>query len=183
MSDTFNWEVNWEVHKYKTDSVDIVRENLIEPYEVFEGKGNLLMYKGASALWQYALGNGTASAGSSLAFFNSSNTRIGVGTSTVAASGTQTDMSTGTFGTPTSSRAYGTMEAGYPLHNDGASGTSSTISFKSIFDSGAANFDWNEWAVLNGTATTSRMLNRKVQYIGTKQVGEVWTFIINITLS
>jgi hypothetical protein len=44
-------------------------------------------------------------------------------------------------------------------------------------------FPWNDCGILIGTVATSRVLNRKVDYIGTKQVGETWEITINITLS
>lgn len=180
MSDSFNWNVEWEVHKYKTDTADDVRQNKIEPYEVLNKKGNLLMYKGASSMWEYMLGNGTTSAGSALAYFNNSNSRIVVGTSTISVSGLQTNLQSGTA---TYSRAIGTMEATYPQHlnvNDAAAGT---VTFKSIYGPGVAEFDWNEWGIFNGTAATSTMLNRKQEYLGIKQGGETWTLLVNIRLS
>lgn len=183
MSESFEWKVNWEINKYKADSIDIVKEQLIEPYEVIQREGNLLLHKGASAMWEYMIGNGTSSSGSSLAFFNNSNAYIGVGTSTATALATQTDLQTGNLGTASPYRAYGTMETGYPLHVDGSNSENAQISFKSIFDGSQAIFDWNEWGILNGTVSTSRVLNRKVDYVGTKQVGETWEFTINITLS
>ena len=70
------------------------------------------------------------------------------------------------------------------IHIAGTNGKGSTSAFlKSIFESAEANFAWNEWGIFNGTVATSRILNRKVDYVGTKQAGETWTFTINITLS
>lgn len=183
MSDSFNWKVNWEINKYKADSISIVREQLIEPYEIIQREGNILLHKGASAMWQFMVGNGTTTANNTLAYFNNANARIGVGTATTAATATQTDLQTGALGSVNAYRAYGTMQPGYPAHSDGSGTSSATISFLSIFESADANFNWNEWGILNGTAATSRVLNRKVDYVGTKQAGETWTFTINITLS
>lgn len=183
MSDSFKWKVNWEINKYKADSIEIVKEQLIEPYEVVKREGNMLMHKGASAIWEYALGNGTPLAGNTLAYFNGANTYIAVGTSTTPATATQTDLATGTLGIANAYRAYGTMQSGFPSHTDGSGSANSQISFKSIFESAEANFSWNEWGIFNGTVATSRILNRKVDYVGTKQVGETWTFTINIILS
>jgi hypothetical protein len=180
MSDSFKWKVNWEVNKYKADSIQIVNEQLIEPYETIKREGNLLLHGGASAMWEFMLGNGTLAAGSSLAFFNGTNSYIAVGTSTAPATASQTNLQAGTAA---SARAYGTMETGYPQHTDGNGSANSQISFKSTFESAVAIFPWNEWAVLNGTANTSRVLNRKVDYIGTKQAGETWEITINIMLS
>jgi hypothetical protein len=183
MSDTFKWNVEWEVNKYKADSIEIVRENLIEPYETVKREGNLLLHGGASAMWEFMLGNGISGGGSALSYFDASNAYIGIGTSILPATASQTDLDTGALGTTDTYRAYGTMEAGYPLHSDGTGSANSTISFKSSFGSVAAVFPWNEWGILNGTVATSRVLNRKVDYIGTKQVGETWEITINITLS
>jgi hypothetical protein len=173
MTDSFMWKVDYKIYKYKTDLA-------YDPYEILEKHGNLLMYKGASAMWEYMLGNGNNTSGNTLAFFNSTNAKIVVGDNSTANAAVQTDLFSSNIST---SRAYGDMDSTFPQHTDGATSANATITFQSTFGSNVANFIWNEWGIFNGTTNTSRMLNRKVEYLGTKNVGEVWTFKINITLS
>jgi hypothetical protein len=67
------------------------------------------------------------------------------------------------------------MEATFPSR----SGT--TVSFKSSFATGEANFAWNEWGIFN-SASGATMLNRKVESLGTKTSG-VWTLQADVTIS
>lgn len=178
MGESIGWEVNWKLYKYNENSIEIVRDELIEPYEVIEGKGNMLMNGGASNIWEYMLGNGTTSAGSALTYFNNARTVIKVGTSTASIDRNQTNLRAGTAGI-----AIGTMEAGFPSHSVGLVEASRSVKFKSIFGGSTANFSWNEWGIFNGTATNSRMLNRKVARLGSKGAGQTWTFEITIKLN
>jgi len=178
MNESIKWEVDWRVYKYKENSVEIVRQGLIEPYEIIEEKGNVLLNGGASSIWECMLGNGISSSGSALTYFNNENARLGVGTSSTPTDRNQTDLQAGTAG-----KAMGTMEAGFPLHSDGNVENSRKVTFKSIFGGSAANFAWNEWGIFNGTAENSRMLNRKVGNLGSKGAGETWTLIIDIKLN
>lgn len=178
MGESIGWEVNWKVYKYKENSVEIVRGGLVEPYQIVEGEGNLLMNLGASNIWEYVIGNGRTAAGSALTYFNNARTVIKVGTSTIAVDRNQTNLQAGTAGI-----AIGTMESGYPAHTDSSLETARTITFRSIFGGTSANFSWNEWGIFNGTAANSRMLNRKVTNLGNKGSGETWTLDINIKLN
>jgi hypothetical protein len=74
------------------------------------------------------------------------------------------------------------MEATYPTHTDGTTSGSATITFRSVFGTGDANFAWQEWGVFNAS-TGGRMLNRKVESLGTKSSAATWTFTVTITLS
>jgi hypothetical protein len=183
MDESFGWKVEWEISKYKADSIEIVQDQMIEPYEVLKEKGNLLLHQGAAAMWQFMLGNGSAGTDAYLSYYDATNSRIAVGTSTAAVAASQVDLQGGQIGSADVYRAYGTMQPGYPQHTDGTATANSTVEFVSVFESAEANFDWNEWGITNGTASTSRVLNRKTTYMGTKQPGETWTFIIRITLS
>jgi hypothetical protein len=180
MSDSFKWNVKWEVRKYNSGSVEDVVQNKVEPYDIVKREGNLLTYEGAGAIWEYMLGNGTPTAGSSLAYFNNANSYIAVGTSTTNAAATQTDLQSGSG---TASRVYGPMDSTYPSHTNSTAGTAATITFQSTFGAGTAAFDWNEWGIFNGTVPASRILNRKVEYLGSKLSSDIWTININITLS
>jgi hypothetical protein len=143
-------------------------------FETVEKEGNLLVIGGASVQWQTLIGNGTTTGGQALTYFNNANAHIGVGANSgTAAADTQTDLQT----TPTRKA----MDATYPLHTDttGTAGSKS-ITFRSTFATGDANIAWNEWGVFNAS-TGGRMLNRKVESLGTKTSAATW--VITITLS
>lgn len=142
-----------------------------EPYEVIEREGNLLTIGGASALWELLIGSGAVSA------FSNANAAIGVGDSTTAAADTQTDLQAAT------NKLRKAMDATFPTHTD-STGTagSKSIQFKSTFGTSDANFAWQEWAVFNNVAA-GRMLNRKVESLGTKTSAATWTLTITLSLA
>lgn len=149
----------------------------LEPYDVLEWDGNILVYGGVSVLWQSLIGNGTGTAGQALTFFNAANAAIGVGDSTTAAAATQTDLQAAT------NKLRKAVDTGYPAHTDGVVVGAKTITFRSTFDTTQANWSWQEAAVFNSpTLGTGRMLNRKVQDMGTKTSASSFqiTFAIDI---
>jgi hypothetical protein len=155
----------------------VLLEAGIEP-EFVEINSNLLMYGGASCQWQTLLGNGTATAGQALTFFNNAQAAIGVGDSTTAAAATQTDLVAAT------NKLRKAMDATYPQHTDGVVVGSASIVFRSTFATGDANFAWQEWGIFNSaTAATGRMLNRKVESLGTKTSASTWTLTLTLTLA
>lgn len=187
LHDAVRWRATWSIHKFNDPTgaigealeggaaLDAFAEHLIEQ---IEREGNLLMYGGASCLWQCLIGNGTTTAGQSLTYFNNGNAAIGVGDSTTAAAATQTDLQAAT------NKLRKAMDATYPSHTDGTSSGAATITFRSTFDSSDANFAWQEWIVANSaTAATGRALNRKVESLGTKASGTTWVFTVNLTLA
>lgn len=151
------------------------------PYDVVYGTPNLLMYGGASCQWQTLIGNGTATAGQALTYFNNAQAAIGVGDSSTAAAATQTNLQGAVSGT---NRFRVGMDATYPLHTDATTSGAATITFRATFGTGTANVAWNEWGVFNSaTDATGRMLNRKVESLGTKTSSATWTFTVTLTLS
>lgn len=125
-------------------------------------EGNILVTAGLQLLEDLLIGAaGTA--------FNNANARIGVGDSATAAAIGQIDLQAAT------NKFRRIMEATFPSR----SGT--TLSWKSSFATGEANFIWNEWAVFN-SASGATMLNRKVEALGTKSSG-VWTLEVAITIT
>lgn len=168
------WHCHTRVDKFHGDSTDL--ENL---YETLEIDGNLLMFGGASVQWQTLLGNGTGTAGQALTFFNNANAAIGVGDSTTAAAGTHNDMQAAT------NKLRKAMDATYPQHTDGsASSANAQVIFRSTFGSAEANWAWQEWGVFNSaTAGTGRMLNRKVEALGTKVVNSTWQLTVTLSLA
>lgn len=182
--DGVRWRVKWELRKY-ADPFGFIGEALqagapVEDFsadEIIEREGNLLMYGGASCLWQGLLGNMTGTAGQALTKFDNANAAIGVGDSTTAEAATQNDLQAAT------NKLRVAMDATFPSHTDGATSPAATITFRSTFGSGQANWAWQEWGVFNSpTAATGRMLNRKVESLGTKASG-TWTLTVTVSLA
>jgi hypothetical protein len=182
------WNVVWSIHKFDDPFGDIAAAlQAGAPVEDFESalleapivqEGNLLMYGGASCLWETLIGNGTSTADQTLTYFSNARAAIGVGDSTTAAAATQTDLQA------SSNKLRKAMDATYPSHSDGTTSGAASISFRSTFGTSDANFAWQEWGVFNSaTAATGRMLNRKVESNGTKASGSTWTFTVTLTLS
>jgi len=175
--DDVRWRVHWTVDKYNGDwsPAQIAAGDADAAlYERIEREGNLLVIGGASVLWECLIGNGTSTAAQALTFFNNANARIGVGDSTTAAADTQTALQAAT------NKLFKAMDAPFPSHSD-STGTagSKSITFKSTFGTADANFAWQEWGIDNGT----RLLNRKVESLGTKTSAATWALTITLSLA
>jgi hypothetical protein len=164
-SDHITWICEWKVEKFDAYSA---RPDLA--YEVIEGRGNLLMYGGASAIWEQLIGSGAVTA------FNNANAYLGVGDSSTAAAATQTDLQAAT------NKHREAMDATYPTHTDGTTSPAASIVFRSTFETGDANFAWAEWGLFNAS-TAGRMLNRKVQSFGTKTSSDTWALTVTLTIA
>lgn len=146
--------------------------------EVDERAGNLLMYGGASCLWQCLIGNGTTTADQTLTYFNNTRAAVGVGDSSTAAAATHTNLQAAT------NKLRVAMDATYPQHTDATTSGAASIVFRSTFSTAQANYAWNEWAVFNSaTDATGRMLQRKVESLGTKTSSSTWTLTVTLTLA
>jgi hypothetical protein len=168
------WRAQWRVEKYANDE-EYAAGNA---YEVIEREGNLLMHGGASCLWECFIGNGTTTADQTLTYFSNARAALGVGDSTTAAAATQNDLQAA------SNKLRKAMEATYPQHTDGTASGNASITYRSAFGSTDANFAWQEWGVFNSaTAATGRMLNRKVESLGTKASGSTWTLTVTLSLA
>lgn len=108
--------------------------------------------------------------GASNALFNNANARIGVGDSDAAFSASQTDLQA------SSNKVRKGMDSGYPQVNG------NKITFRATFGPSDANFAWKEWGVFNA-ASGGTMLNRVVEYNGTKVSGQTWVFQVTLTIS
>jgi len=102
--------------------------------------------------------------------FNNANAKIGVGDSTTAFATTQTDLVAAT------NKLRKAMDATFPTR------ATNVLTFKSTFGGSEANFAWNEWAVFNA-ASAGTMLNRVVEYNGTKLSGQTWIFQVDLTVN
>lgn len=166
------WSCSWRLLKYRGDNTDTA------PYEQIEGEGNLAMDGGVSCLWECLIGNGSATPGASLTYFDNTNAAIGTGDSSTAAAATQTDLQAAT------NKLRKAMDSTYPTHTDGVVTGSRSIVFQSTFGTSDGNYAWEEWGVFNSaTAATGRMLNRKVVSLGTKPNTDSWVFQVTLTIS
>ncbi|MEU0469930.1 hypothetical protein ABZ215_38535 [Amycolatopsis sp. NPDC006131] len=167
--DTIQWRCHTHLDKYDADGV---------LYDTVDIAGNLLMYGGVSVLWQALVGNGTTTAGQNLTYFNNAQAAIGVGDSNAIAVATQNDLQAST------NKLRKAMDSTYPQHTDATTSGAATITFRATFGSSDANWTWNEWGIFNSTTNgTGRMLNRKVEALGTKASGSTWVLTLSITLS
>jgi len=110
-----------------------------------------------------------ATIGESVTPFDSSNAYIGVGDSTTAFDPTQTDL----LGT---NKLRKGMDGGYPVRSTNA------MTFQATFSTSEGNFAWNEWGVFNASASGT-ILNRKVEYLGTKTSSQTWQIQVTVTLT
>jgi hypothetical protein len=166
------WNCEFKIEKFWGDDVEGQ-----EPYETIV-TDNLLMYGGVSCLWQGLLGNMTATTGQALTKFDNANAAIGVGDSTTAEAATHTNLQAST------NKLRKGMNATYPVHTDGTVVGAASIQFQSTFGTAEGNYAWQECAVFNSaTDGTGRMLNRKVQSLGTKTSASSWQVTVTITIS
>jgi hypothetical protein len=168
------WVAKFVIKKFDGDSAF---DPDAEPYEVVE-TGNQVANGGISCLWECLLGNGTATAGQSLTYFSNTNAAIGVGDSNAAFAATQNDLQAA------SSKLRVGMNATYPQHTDGTGSGATSILFQSTFGTSQANWAWEEIAAFNSpTAATGRMLNRRVQSLGTKTSSSSWQAALTVSIT
>lgn len=108
---------------------------------------NCLLNEGITALLNLLIGAAETA-------FSNANTYTGVGTDATAAAAAQT----GLLGTT----AFAAMDGGYPTV------VNQTVTFRSTFATGDANFAWNEATIVSAATDAGDNLNRKVQAMGTK---------------
>ena len=175
--DRFMGDIEWEADGDLL--VPVQAGQVVAPYDVQEEHGNVLTIGGASVQWQTLIGNGVATADQELTFYNNARAAIGVGDSTTAAADTQTALQAA------ANRLYKAMDATYPQHTDSdSSAGAKSIVFRSTFATGDANFAWQEWGIFNSlTHNTGRMLNRKVESLGTKTSAATWVLTITLSLA
>lgn len=175
------WRCHTKVEKWNVEDYHAGGK----PYAVEETEGNILTYGGADVMWLGLKAGLSASTGLKNTYFNNANAAILVGDSTTAAAATQTDLIATSEST---NRCVKGMEATFPTHTTGAAGsTSSKMLFKSVFSSAFGNFAWREWGIGNHLSSTlpypGRLLNRKVQNLGTKTSAGVWALTITLSLA
>ena len=76
-----------------------------------------------------------------------------------------------------------TMESGYPIR------AVNKDTFRGIFATNEANFNWQEWGIKNATTTTTStagdgfMLQRKQEDLGTKLSSQQWQLTVDLTIT
>lgn len=143
----------------------------LKPLEVVEFDGNLLVNAGAARLMDLLIGaGGTAYANGTC--------RIGVGDTATAATAADTDLGAASGGTH---RQFVVTDSTFP------SRSGQTITFKSTFTTGLANFAWAEWGIdngtTNGTTVVATFLNHKITSLGTKTSSASWAFSVTLVVS
>lgn len=125
---------------------------------------NLLLNEGISALLNLLTGAAETA-------YSNANSYLGVGDSNTAAAATQTGLQAAT------NKTFIAMEATYPQIS------AQTVTWRAVFDTGDANYNWREFTVVNGNSDAADNLNRVVSDQGTKASGQVWTLDVSLTIS
>ncbi|WP_433355607.1 hypothetical protein ACQP25_17190 [Microtetraspora malaysiensis] len=162
--DVGRWRCRWKLEKFHGSDTGPGAV----PFEVIEREGNLMMYGGASALWHRLTG------GTSVAPFDATNARLGVGDGTAGADPTHNDLQ----GT---NKLRKGMDPGFPQHTEGTNLSAASVTFKATFGQGEANHPWQEWGLFNA-ATLGRMLNRRVEDLGAKSSAATWVLTVVLSL-
>jgi len=184
-----NWHPRVRVLQYGRDTMSRIIDKLgyepvdgelmaFTPDNIVHDERNQCVTVGLNLIGNLIVGAGGAA-------FNSSQSIIGVGSSSTAFSVSQTALG----GDGSTSTAYYQATGVAPTQSNGV------ISAQTTFATGNANFVWNEWCLSTGTgtitaggtlasvATSTTMLNRKVVSLGTKGSGTSWVIQITLTLS
>jgi hypothetical protein len=169
--DTRTWNVVATVEKWDDSDAHDRGE---APDAVETAEHNLLLNEGIQLMLDLLIGASSSTYTNSTSF-------LGVGTSTTAASASQTALQAANN---SSNKLYKVMDATYP------SRASQTVTWKATFGSSDANFAWNEWSVARAASnpnsddtSVGTNLNRKVTSFGTKSSGATWTLTVDITVS
>lgn len=176
--DDIFWRARWTVDKYAAGVADVMAGR-VRPTETLSGQGNLLMNGGADIIWRRLTKRNPSTALSTATAAFSTKSAIAVGNSTATSTASQTNIQGG-------SKFRKVMDAGYPTHTTGTSTAARSAAFRMTASSSQANFAWQEFGIFNSTSTSAgafRMLNRKVQSLGTKTSAATWQFTVTLTIS
>lgn len=161
ISEHSQWRVQWKLEKWAETARKIAG---FAPDEVLYDTQNIILDVGATELLSIISGTGGTP-------YNAANSYIYVGTDTTPESASQVGViATG------QNRAYAGMDSGYPIVNN------RQVIYRASFGDSAANFEWNEAAIMNGTGPNAVAMNRKVTSLGKKVTG-TWTLQITVTLT
>jgi hypothetical protein len=160
VDEKFKYKTQWRIRRYEDDAAfargECYDESVID--------GNLLLNEGIQLLEDLLIGAGGTA-------YNNASAYLGVGDSSTAESAAHTGLQAAT------NKTYKAMQASYP------SRASQTITWRSVFASGDANYAWNEFTIVNASTDSGTNLNRKVSSQGTKASGQTWTLDMTLTIS
>lgn len=188
--DGITWEAQATVIKYNPETIEALTEQYgvtpdaamlreleatgaIQPDDVITVVGNAVLNVGKQRLSDLITGSGQA--------FTTTRGMTGVGDGTTANTGSET--------------ALGGASQLYKALDSAPTSATGVITAATTFIGSDANFHWQEWcwaiatatpvtSATFATATTSGVIvNRKVQDLGTKASGAVWTLQAQVTLS
>lgn len=168
--ETAHWTMAWRIDKYDGEvTPEMIAAGAVEPVEVVEIEGNMLLNAGVQRLLDLLIGAG----GQAL---DATHSRIGAGDSSTAAVATQTDLQA----------AAGTSHRQFKLVT-GVSRTGQFITWTATFATTEANFAWNEMGIDAGTADSTAvvapLLNRRVVSLGTKTSAQTWSATGTLTIT
>jgi hypothetical protein len=155
------YKTRWTITKYASEAA----YRLGRPYQISTIKGNVLLNEGIQAMLNLLTGISAPTQFSNAAAY------IGVGDSSTGESASHTGLQAAT------NKTYKAMDASYPQRSN------QTVTWRSTFASGDANYAWNEFTVANGNSDAATNLNRKVSAQGTKTTGQTWVVDIAITIT
>lgn len=161
ISESAKWCVQWAVEKFSDEKS--YKAN--KPFETRVAPQNIVTDVGATEMLKLICGIAGATP------YSAANAKIGIGNDRTPENASQTSLIA-----TESNVFYKGMESGYPKV-DGR-----TMTFKSTYSNNEANFEWNEFAVVNGTGVGGVIMNRKVESLGTKVTG-IWSLQITISLT
>ena len=169
MSEHSGWGVKWTLFKRHN-------EDDVEPYEVIEGKrelvpagtffGNIILDGGANQMLKLIFGIKPSTP------YDNANARIFVGSDSTPERADQRGILA--MG---SQQASAAMDSGYPQVSPGGR----TAVARATFGNSAANFAWNEVSLMNGQGGPAVALNRKQAEMGVKS-GGVWTVQLEVSI-
>lgn len=102
--------------------------------------------------------------------FDNTNAHLGAGDNNAAFDASHTDLQA------SSNKLRKGMEVGYPVRS------TNVLTFRSLFGTGDANWDWKEWAVFNASSS-GVMLSRKAESLGSKTSAQSWLLTAEITVN
>jgi hypothetical protein len=193
--DGINWHAFAHVDKYDPEVVRELTQVLgyepkaadfkrlaVTPNSVAEADGNLLTTAGLQRITNLIIGSGAAA-------FTSTQSVVGVGDTSTAATVSDTDLGAAT----------GSTHRWLQATDSAPTAVNGVLTAVSTFASANGNFAWNEWCwvVSTGTITAAgvlidsthpgstgnQILNHKIASLGTKASGASWVFTTTVTLS
>jgi len=165
VADGLKLRSEWIIDRFEGNvTMQDIESGKAKPIKTTRIEGNLGLNEGIQLLEDLLIGAGGT-------VFNNANAYLGVGDSDTEESASQTGLQAPT------NKLYKGMEASYP------SRSSQTVSWRSLFGTGDANFAWKEFTVANGNSDSAVNLNRKVSDQGTKPDTQAWMLTLQVTVS